>query len=167
MARKRQPEAVVETPPPPLEALARDVYALLVGAMGDAKAKALWRSIAAKPGRPQGSTKPARNAKIAQVIEVVGKKRPNERHKIIPEFADLLTEIEFGKRSIRNATQYDARVKAEERSIRRLMNERKAELAARNKALAAALIAPDRPKLGGLYDLGAAALAEKKDKNPP
>lgn len=162
-----RPEAVVATPPPALEALARDVYALLVRDMGDAKAKALWRFIAAKPGRHRGSTNPARNAKIVQVIEVVGKKRPNERHKIIPEFADFLTEIEFGKRSIRNATQYDARVKAEEKSIRRFMNERKAELAARNKALAAALLAPDRPKLGGLYDLGAAALAEKKDKIPP
>lgn len=153
-----------------LEAVARDVFALLVRDMGAAKAKALWRSIAAKPGRHLGSTNPARDAEIARTVEKVENKHPNERHKIIPQFADFLTEIEIGKRSISNATQYDARVKAEEKSIRRLMNKRKAELAAKNKALAAALLVPDQPKRGGLYGLDAAALAElaeKKDTNPP
>ncbi len=153
-----------------LEAVARDVFALLVRDMGAAKAKALWRSIAAKPGRHQGSTNPARDAKNVRMIEEVRNIHPDKHHKIITESAHFLTEKEFGKRSITNATQYDARVKAEEKRIRRSMEKRKAELAAKNKALAAALLVPDQPKRGGLYGLDAAALAElaeKKDTNPP
>jgi hypothetical protein len=164
MARKSQPGAVVETPPPPLEALARDVYALLVGAMGDAKAKALWRSIAAKPGPHKNPEKVARQAEIAEIIEAVGNKRPNERHKIISTFADIATERKLGKRNIRNETAYSKGLEANKKRIQRIWNDHQAR---RNRLFAAALLAPDRPKLGGLYDLGAAALATKKDKNPP
>ena len=170
MAPKRQPEAVVETPPRTLEALARDVFALLVRDMGAAKAKALWRSIAAKPGPDEDPEKAARQAKLAKAIEEQKNKHPDESHKIIPMFADIMTEMELGKRSIRNKTAYSKALEANEKRLRRLMEKRKAELAAKNKALAAALLAPDQPKLDGLYGLGAAALAElaeKKDRNPP
>jgi hypothetical protein len=170
MAPKRQPEAVVETPPRTLEALARDVFALLVRDMGAAKAKALWRSIAAKPGPDEDPEKAARQEKDAQVIEQTRNMHPDDHRKIIPMYADYLTEKELGKRSIRNETAYSKALEANEKRLRRWMEKRKAELAAKNKALAAALLAPDQPKLDGLYGLGAAALAElaeKKDRNPP
>jgi hypothetical protein len=169
MARKRQPEAVVETPPRALEAVARDVFALLVRDLGAAKAKALWRSIAAKPGPHKNPEKAAQQAKDVEVIEKTRNDHPDDHHKIIPMFANYLTEMELGKRSIRNETAYSKALEANEKRLRRLMEKRKAELAAKNKALAAAL---DRylPKRGGLYGLDAAALAElaeKKDTNPP
>jgi hypothetical protein len=169
MARKRQPEALVETPPRALEAVARDVFALLVRDLGAAKAKALWRSIAAKPGPHKNPEKAAQQAKDVEVIEKTRNDHPDDHHKIIPMFANYLTEMELGKRSIRNETAYSKALEANEKRLRRLMEKRKAELAAKNKALAAAL---DRylPKRGGLYGLDAAALAElaeKKDTNPP
>jgi hypothetical protein len=172
MAPKRQPEAVVETPPRALEAVARDVFALLVRDMGAAKAKALWRSIAAKPGPHKNPEKAALQAEYAKAIEEHKNNYPNEQHKIIPTLAKIMTEEKHGKRSIRNKTAYSKALEANEKRLRRWMEKRKAELAAKNKALAAAL---DRylPKRGGLYGLDAAALAElaelaeKKDTNPP
>ena len=167
MAPKGQPEAVVETPPRTLEALARDVFALLVRDMGAAKAKALWRSIAAKPGPDEDPEKAARQAKLAKVIEEHKNNHPNEQHKIIPTLAEIMTEMELGKRSIRNKTAYSKALEANEKRLRRLMEKRKAGLAAKNKTLAAALLAPDQPKRGGLYGLDAAALSEKKGQKPP
>ena len=164
MAPKRQPEAVVETPPRTLEALARDVFALLVRDMGAAKAKALWRSIAAKPGPDEDPEKAARQEKHAQVIEQTRNMHPDDHRKIIPMYADYLTEKELGKRSIRNETAYSKALEANEKRLRRYWREHQAQ---NLRLLAALLMAPDQPKLSGLYDLGAAALAEKKDKNPP
>ena len=167
MAPKRQPEAVVETPPHALEALARDVFALLVRDMGAAKAKALWRSIAAKPGPQKNPEKAAEQAKDAQVIEQTRNMHPDDHRKIIPMYADFLTEKELGKRSIRNETAYSKALEANEKRLRRIWNDHQAQ---NLRLLAALLMAPDQPKLGGLYGLDAAALAElaeKKDRNPP
>jgi hypothetical protein len=164
MAPKRQPEAVVETPPRALEALARDVFALLVRDMGATKAKALWRSVAAKPGPHKNLEKAALQAKFAQVIEKTRNKHPDDHRKIIPMFADFLTEEKLGKRGIRNETAYSKALEANEKRLRRYWREHQAQ---NLRLLAALLMAPDQPKLSGLYDLGAAALAEKKDKNPP
>jgi hypothetical protein len=164
MARKRQPEAVVETPPRALEALARDVFALLVRDMGAAKAKALWRSIAAKPGPHKNPEKAAQQAKDAKVIEEVGNIHPDKRHKIIPMFADFLTEQKLGKRSIRNKTAYSKALEANEKRLRRIWNDHQAQ---NLRLLATLLMGPDQPKRGGLYGLDAAALSEKKGQKPP
>ena len=169
MARKSQPGAVVETPlpeapaPPVFKRDLESIFRLLVFSMGEGPAKALWRSIAAKPGPKENQEKAARQAEIARLIEATGNKRPNERHKIISTLADIMTEKKLGKRSIRNETAYSKALEANKKRLRRLWSDHQAQ---KQRLLAAALLAPDRPKLGGLYDLGAAALAEKKDKIP-
>lgn len=164
MARKRQPEAVVETPPRALEAVARDVFALLVRDMGAAKAKALWRSIAAKPGPHKNPEKAAQQAKDAKVIEKTRNDHPDDHHKIIPMFADFLTERKLGKRSIRNETAYSKALEANKKRLRRLWSDHQAQ---NLRLLAALLMGPDQPKRGGLYGLDAAALSEKKGQKPP
>jgi hypothetical protein len=150
-----------------LEALARDVFALLVRDMGAAKAKALWRSIAAKPGPHKNPEKAALQAEYAKAIEEHKNNHPNEQHKIIPTLAKIMTEQKLGKRSIRNETAYSKALEANEKRLRRIWNDHQAQ---NLRLLAALLMGPDQPKRGGLYGLDAAALAElaeKKDTNPP
>jgi len=150
-----------------LEAVARDVFALLVRDMGAAKAKALWRSIAAKPGPHKNPEKAALQAELAKMIEDARNKHPNDRHKIIPILAKSRTEEKLGKRSIRNETAYSKALEANEKRLRRYWREHQAQ---NLRLLAALLMGPDQPKRGGLYGLDAAALAalpEKRDKNPP
>jgi hypothetical protein len=132
--------------------------------MGEGPAKALWRSIAAKPGPHKNPEKAARQAEIAEIIEAVGNKHPHERHKLFSTAADIMTEKKLGKRSIRNKTAYSKALEATEKRLRRYWRDHQAQ---KIRLLAAALLAPDRPKLGGLYDLGAAAPAAKKGQKAP